>query len=110
VTDHINEALAAKSEREAITALRESILARQKAGDHSAATFADATQYERRSDAHNAAERKRLRKTRDMVGQMLREGRPQDEIDRLIADSGFTISQVKQANRGLVDRYGFLTT
>jgi hypothetical protein len=109
-SNHINEALAAQSERDAIRQLGDSILARQQSGDHSAQTFRDGAEYERRSDAHNASERQRLRRTRDQVGQMLRDGRSQGDIDQFIGDSGFKISEIRQANRGLLDRYGFLTT
>jgi hypothetical protein len=91
----------------AIKQLGDSVIARQRAGDHSLKTFQDADEYGRRSDAHNAAERQRLRRTRDAVGKMLAAGRSEAEIDAFVKDSGFTISQIRQANKLILGRYGF---
>jgi hypothetical protein len=108
-SNHINETLAAKSEREAIQQLGDSVIARQRAGDHSLKTFQDADEYGRRSDAHNAAEQQRLRRTRDAVGQMLAAGRSEADIDAFVKDSGFTLSQIRSANKILLNKYGFPT-
>jgi hypothetical protein len=105
--NYINETLAAQSEREAIRQLGDSVIARQKAGDHSLKTFQDADEHSRRSDAHSAAERQRLRRTRDAVGQMLAAGRSEADIDAFVKDSGFMTAQIRNANKLILNRYGF---